>query len=65
METKNLTKGYLDVPIDLSLDLFQEINNLKKEKNAIIKMLIYKILQTLLEIVWLYPRKQLKLPQKL
>ena len=36
METKNLTKGYLDVPIDLSLDLFQEINNLKKEKNAII-----------------------------
>ena len=36
METKNLTKGYLDVPIDLSLDLFKEINNLKKEKNAII-----------------------------
>ena len=36
MDTKNLTKGYLDVPIDLSLDLFQEINNLKKEKNAII-----------------------------
>ena len=26
----------MDVPIDLSLDLFQEINNLKKEKNAII-----------------------------
>ena len=26
----------MDVPIDLSIDLFQEINNLKKEKNAII-----------------------------
>ncbi len=31
-----LSKGFLDVPIDLSLDLFQEINKLKKEKNAII-----------------------------
>jgi quinolinate synthase len=30
------TKGFLDVPIDLSLDLFAEIIKLKKEKNAII-----------------------------
>lgn len=34
---KNLqTKGYLDVPIDVNLDLFAEIERLKKEKNAII-----------------------------
>jgi quinolinate synthase len=34
---KNLqTKGYLDVPIDGNLDLFAEIERLKKEKNAII-----------------------------
>jgi quinolinate synthase len=31
-----LSKGFLDVPIDYSLDLFSEINKLKKEKNAII-----------------------------
>lgn len=30
------TKGFLDIPVDLSLDLFAEINRLKKEKNAII-----------------------------
>lgn len=30
------TKGFLDIPIDISLDLFAEINKLKKEKNAII-----------------------------
>ncbi len=30
------TKGFLDIQIDLSLDLFAEINKLKKEKNAII-----------------------------
>jgi quinolinate synthase len=29
-------KGFLDIPVDLSLDLFAEINKLKKEKNAII-----------------------------
>ena len=34
---KNLEKnGFLDLPIDPSLDLFVEIKNLKKEKNAII-----------------------------
>jgi len=36
MDRKNLSKGFLDVPIDYSLDLFSEINKLKKEKNAII-----------------------------
>jgi quinolinate synthase len=30
------TKGYLDIPVDLSVDLFAEIKKLKKEKNAII-----------------------------
>ena len=30
------TKGFLDRPIDFSLDLFAEITKLKKEKNAII-----------------------------
>lgn len=29
-------KGFLDVPVDPSLDLFYEINSLKKEKNAIL-----------------------------
>src|SRR5688572_31910838 len=34
---KNLEiKGYLDVEIDPTLDLFHEIEKLKKEKNAII-----------------------------
>ena len=30
------TKGYLDMPVDPSLDLFVEIEKLKKEKNAVI-----------------------------
>ena len=30
------TKGYLDLDIDPDLDLVEEINKLKKEKNAII-----------------------------
>jgi quinolinate synthase len=29
-------KGFLDVPVDLSLDLFAEIERLKKEKNAVL-----------------------------
>jgi quinolinate synthase len=29
-------KGFIDEPIDPSLDLFEEINNLKKEKNAVV-----------------------------
>jgi quinolinate synthase len=31
-----LEKGFVDVPIDLSVDLFSEINKLKKQKNAVI-----------------------------
>ncbi len=31
-----ISKGYVDVPVDFSLDLFEEIKKLKKEKNAII-----------------------------
>lgn len=31
-----LEKGFVDVPVDLSLDLFHEIEQLKKEKNAVI-----------------------------
>ncbi|HEX8515114.1 MAG TPA: quinolinate synthase NadA [Bacteroidia bacterium] len=31
-----LTKGFVDVPLDFSLDLFSEIQKLKKQKNAII-----------------------------
>ena len=29
-------KGWLDLPVDPSLDLFQEIEKLKKEKNAVL-----------------------------
>ena len=29
-------KGYLDLPVDVRLDLFAEIERLKKEKNAIV-----------------------------
>lgn len=36
MDAEVLRKGYLDIPVDLSLDLFEEINKLKKQKNAII-----------------------------
>lgn len=31
-----ISKGFVDVPVDFSLDLFAEIQKLKKEKNAII-----------------------------
>src|SRR3954465_10919429 len=31
-----ISKGYVDVPVDFSLDLFSEIKKLKKEKNAVI-----------------------------
>lgn len=36
MDADVLTKGFVDVPVDLSLDLFSEIEKLKKEKNAVI-----------------------------
>ena len=29
-------KGFIDEPIDPTLDLFEEINKLKKEKNAVV-----------------------------
>jgi quinolinate synthase len=31
-----IRKGFLDVPVDPTLDLFEEINAIKKEKNAVI-----------------------------
>jgi quinolinate synthase len=36
MSNDLLSKGFLDIPVDFSLDLFSEIQKLKKEKNAII-----------------------------
>lgn len=35
-EEKILEKGFLDIPIDPSLDLFAEIEKMKKEKNAVV-----------------------------
>src|SRR5215213_5720693 len=35
-------KGFLDAPIDPSLDLFAEIERLKKEKNAVILAHLYQ-----------------------
>ena len=36
MVDRLLEKGFLDIPVDVSVDLFSEIKKLKKEKNAII-----------------------------
>lgn len=36
MNSELISKGFVDVPVDFSLDLFAEIEKLKKEKNAII-----------------------------
>ena len=36
------TKGFLDIPIDKSLDLVKEIDKLKKEKNAVILAHFYQ-----------------------
>ena len=36
MKSQLMEKGFLDVPVDPTLDLFEEIEKLKKEKNAIL-----------------------------
>jgi len=36
MSPKVLEKGFLDLEVDVTLDLFEEINKLKKEKNAVL-----------------------------
>ncbi len=36
VDNARLKNGFLDVPIDLTLDLFEEIERLKQEKNAVI-----------------------------
>jgi len=36
INTKNLVNGFIDLPIDPSLNIFEEIKKLKKEKNAVI-----------------------------
>jgi hypothetical protein len=56
-------KGYLDIAIDPSLDLFDEIRKLKKEKMQSFSLIItkrvrFRILQILLVIVFNYHKKQ-------
>jgi quinolinate synthase len=41
------TQGFLNIPVDPSLDLVEEIKKLKKEKNTIIRNQRYRILQTI------------------
>lgn len=36
IDNPTLAKGYLDIPVDPTLDLFEEIEKLKKKKNAVI-----------------------------
>ena len=40
--SKNLEKGFIDLPIDQNINLVDEINRLKKEKNAVILAHFYQ-----------------------
>lgn len=62
LEGQLAVKGYLDIAIDLSLDLFDEIRKLKRKMLSflliITKRARFKILQILWVIVFSYHKKQ-------
>ena len=60
-----VNKGFVDEPVDKSIDLKAAINELKKEKNAVIlghyyQKAKYRILPTTLGTVWLWLKLQPK-----